>query len=92
MEFLSKYRFIFSDIVYEGRSDWEDAFDSSVAQETFCKKVYDFEFDGNRLSVKRAEIGKHLNLFAFERSKTSFVVDVDYTFEKEYLIKEGDLK
>jgi hypothetical protein len=84
-------RFIFSNISYKGRNDWGDAFDSPAEKEKFCLNVYDFGFEENILKVNRGEIGKNIRLSAVGKTKTNFVVDVDYVFDKEYLIKAEDI-
>lgn len=85
-------RFLFSDLNYGDRGkDW--GFQNAGAEVQFLKtnKIYEFDFENNVLKVRRNELGKSFRLAADEKSKINFVVDVGYEYDKEILIREGDL-
>ena len=82
--------FIEEDLYYKDKSDWEGIFKTLEARDNFCSENYGFEWDEGVLVVKRKSLGKRISLFAEDRSKINFAVDVEWKFGREYKIKEGD--
>ncbi len=71
--------FILKDLYYKERSDWSGVFINKYELKKFCRDIYTINSDG---SYTRAELGKKFTLFAEDKSKINFAVDVEYKFSK----------
>jgi len=84
--------FIFLDLNFKNRKDWEGAFDDSDEQKNFCEDVWELDFVGGELEVKRKDVGKFFTLFAKNRKKINFAVDVDYSLDKNSTFTKQEVK
>jgi len=82
--------FLFSDLKFEGKEIQKDAFEKPESQTAFFNKIYEFGFENNKLKVIRKPVGKYLYIKAPETYKKNFPVEVEYVYEKAYLLEKGD--
>jgi len=80
--------FIFSDLIWDGK-----VMPDNFNKDAFLENVlYSFNEGSGGLVFSRAKIGKGFVLSAVNSTKTNFVVDFLFEFEREYLVtkKSGD--
>jgi len=82
--------FLFSDLKFEGQEIDKTSFEKESSQTAFFNKIYEFGFENNKLKVIRKPIGKYLYLKAPEGYKKNFLVEIEYVYEKTYLLEKGD--
>lgn len=78
--------FLFENLVFEGRSDWGNAFSTIDSKNNFCSRIYSFEFKDSNLVVKRSNLGKAFRLKVADRKRINFPMGVSYNFDKTYVI------
>ena len=77
--------FIFDALIFEGKP-----ITNVASRENFCFTVYDFNVVGGGLKVGRDGFSREFFLKANDRAKIDFPVNVEFDFEKEYVINVED--
>jgi hypothetical protein len=86
--------FLFKDLEINGVEVKAEAFDELVEKRNFIEGIYSFEFVNDDLKVSRKELTKDFRLGVedSEKNKINFVVDVEYTYNKDYLFSLEDFE
>lgn len=84
--------FLFEDLYYLDRDQWDGAFDSVLEKEQFCKTIYSFDFGANGIIIFREELGKKDTWWAVERDTPNYPVYFEWKYTTKYLLKKEGLE